>query len=269
MPLFTQELSPTENYVYHYTSLEVAIEHILSEGKLRFSPFIQTNDPRETKDWMVNISIPTDTDFTNEQLNEMTEKFNNELKRNIKVLSMTVDDRGAHEYYPVDYWHRGFAHSRMWAQYASNHRGICLVFDQKDLHHSIITELNDLNQIHFGHVNYTSFDLADIDTFRIKFEDVKNKGIENVLNNHLNQYFQTLYLRKSSDWRDEYEFRWITKSSNLYEYISIENSLKAIILGAETPIIYNSVFKEFQNKYKIDIARMHWVNGNPSIVPAF
>ena len=38
-------------YVFHYTSRDAALCHILRTGRLRLGPYAKTNDPRESKDW--------------------------------------------------------------------------------------------------------------------------------------------------------------------------------------------------------------------------
>ncbi|GIO26384.1 DUF2971 domain-containing protein [Ornithinibacillus bavariensis] len=270
MSLFNQEVTLSEDYVYHYTSLEVAIENILFEGRLRFSPFIQTNDPRESKDWNVSITHTNGIEISTESLLEIVEKFNRKLKKDIKILCMTDEDKNS--YNQINYGGRGFAHSRMWAQYASNHRGVCLVFDKRELHHTIITELDRLKQIYFGRVDYNSYypiNVDDYEAFNINQKDMISKEIDELLNDHVTRYYKTLYLRKAPDWRDENEFRWVIQSSQDYEYVSIDSSLRAVILGVETPREYDSVFSEFQEKYKIEVSRMHWYNGNPTPLPAF
>jgi hypothetical protein len=40
-----------DQFVSHYTKATTAIEHILKSGRIRLSPFVETNDPREFKCW--------------------------------------------------------------------------------------------------------------------------------------------------------------------------------------------------------------------------
>ena len=51
------DVIPTE--VCHYTSKETAMEHILESKKIRLGRLGLTNDPRESKPWMVPNSEPT------------------------------------------------------------------------------------------------------------------------------------------------------------------------------------------------------------------
>ena len=44
-----------DRYVYHYTSRDTALQHILATGKIRLGSLSKTNDPHETKSWRFGI----------------------------------------------------------------------------------------------------------------------------------------------------------------------------------------------------------------------
>jgi hypothetical protein len=117
--------------LYHYTSLAAALEHIVPTRKLRLSPFSSMRDPRESRDWRIVGEFGGDR--KDDSLREDTLrwiKFNRELqerKRLMKVLSLTRDDPDRGNRMSVLFG-RGFAHPRLWEQYADNHHGVCLCF---------------------------------------------------------------------------------------------------------------------------------------------
>jgi hypothetical protein len=114
--------------LYHYTSREGAFEHILQTQTLRIAPFIHMNDPREAMDW--KITMARFSGYPQSQVDADGAEFNAALKRRSKVVCFSEDDLAAAA--PPDLA-RGWAHPRMWAQYAGNHTGACLIFDKEAL----------------------------------------------------------------------------------------------------------------------------------------
>jgi hypothetical protein len=46
-------IKSANQYLYHYTRADTAVQHILATGTLRMSPFTAVNDPWEAKHWFV------------------------------------------------------------------------------------------------------------------------------------------------------------------------------------------------------------------------
>jgi hypothetical protein len=44
-------------YLFHYTTIEAFLGHILPTRRLRFSPFSEVNDPRESQDWFCSLAV--------------------------------------------------------------------------------------------------------------------------------------------------------------------------------------------------------------------
>src|SRR4051812_18455487 len=107
--------------LFHYTSLDTAVRHILATGQIRMNPFSRMRDPREYQRWLPTGAgyglDPTDFD---RHMAEGTGRLN-ELKDRFKLLAMTMDD-------PEDptVYGRGFARSRLWETYGDRGRGVCL-----------------------------------------------------------------------------------------------------------------------------------------------
>ncbi len=118
-------------YLYHYTSEEVLINHILPEKRLRFSPFYETNDPHETKSWHFSMSDDLEVGMESQSSKDFLknqERFSDILKSQIKVLCFAQDNI-------EDGWRygKGTLKPRMWAQYAKNHTGACIIFNRTKL----------------------------------------------------------------------------------------------------------------------------------------
>jgi hypothetical protein len=122
-------------YVCHYTKLETALEHILPEKRLKLSPLGKTNDPRESKPW--NLLLPFTIGIQGEErkkqgalVTRALDEIRRVMKEDWKVLYFTMDHSYTDEFdIPRTYTILGYDRPRMWAQYAENHRGVCIQFD--------------------------------------------------------------------------------------------------------------------------------------------
>ncbi len=143
-----------ETYLYHYTRVPI-LPKIRASKSLRFGPFSSMNDPHEALDIhppsMGLTSAGRSTISSRDPLvltTEENERFKatdwieeiNSARRQVKVGAFSMDivpdlrdiridqippelvARRLHE-------SRGFAHPRMWAQYADDSRGVCLILD--------------------------------------------------------------------------------------------------------------------------------------------
>ena len=117
--------------------------NILFEKRMRLHKVGKTNDPRESRPW----ELPTLQTFGN-QNNPDNEKIikeaNDMIRNNIpkvmrdewKVACFTLNAKnyeGQQDTIKVlydAYINPGYARPRMWAQYAENHKGICLMLDK-------------------------------------------------------------------------------------------------------------------------------------------
>ena len=136
-------------YLYHYTNVDKALK-ILTSNSLRFSRIDYTNDTSESK-LKINFEKP---DFNVEseikEFDKKTEKildFFNRKNPLIRLLCFSMDVKyskadiqsiynkqhltSKDKYYNV--LGRGFALPRMWAQYASDNKGVCLIIDKEKL----------------------------------------------------------------------------------------------------------------------------------------
>ncbi|MBP2630345.1 MAG: hypothetical protein H6Q70_973 [Firmicutes bacterium] len=256
--LFSKEV--TEQYLYHYTTLEIAIEKILYAGKLRLSPFEQTNDPRESQGWGLSSKFGSDFYYP---LAQFIQLVNEDRLKRCKVLCLTQDDM---EHNRLGYGRRGFARARMWAQYASNHRGICLVFDTKQLDIEIKRTLASKGKLYKGVVKYTD-SIDEVETAStFKLEELLPEQMETIVKHHIDKYANTMFFSKNRDWQDETEYRYVLYSDDQeYQFIPIDLILRGLVLGVDFPQAYYPVIDYFKNKYCLEVKRMGWYNGIPYI----
>lgn len=231
-----EEFSP-DVYLYHYTTFDSALKIIYSD-RLRFSPLSETNDTAEQK---LRILYPLESDKENiSKFEEYWSKwtanskllcFSQDYSKNLidatKVSKDIFDVRG-----------RGFALPRMWAQYASNHNGVCLIL-KKDLFLSKVKEAfpESINK----EVQY--FDWAE--KYKIAESEFKNmiRVIEHnsstgyapdFLRNNPS-FAEYLYFMKLKDWEGEREYRILIPSDNKdNKYLFIEETcecLAGVVIG--------------------------------------
>jgi hypothetical protein len=225
------------------------------------------NDPRESKTWqppLISDNLPS----VEEHLKVM-EEAGRVLKDTCKVLCVTRDDPQAVRNLPDDIFRRGFAHSRMWAQYAGNHDGVCLVFNKKQLNHRIAGELGQKAIIYHGPVVYRDERYAeDVRAFSLLYDEIISLGMNQYLNKHVAEHHPALFFRKGKNWESEWEYRWVLRGSDaLDEFVSIEDSLCGICLGADFPSVYEPLVISACMEYKVRVYRVVWNNGFPMFLP--
>lgn len=168
----------SSNKLFHYTTYNTAIEHILDTGLLRFSPLQSVNDPRESLDWLCSLKVNSETtlpiDFgLHESINQ---DINNHLKKNTKILclSQSATPPKDVENLHLDFY-EGYARSRMWAQYAGNHTGICLAFDRQELTHLFYSSMSKHGSTYDGEVNYSNT-FPSLKNFSFDYDDYTKRG---------------------------------------------------------------------------------------------
>ena len=133
-----------DEYLYHYTSFDTMIKILFSDSLL-FSPISKTNDPSESKTKLLFVPERNiDQDLFVEQTTKIVEYFNRSTPI-IQLLCMSsdisVNKEQVKQYTELigtrfklyDYSGRGFSRPRMWAQYADNGTGACLIFNKEKL----------------------------------------------------------------------------------------------------------------------------------------
>ncbi|MBT2722328.1 DUF2971 domain-containing protein [Bacillus sp. ISL-46] len=251
-----------DQYLYHFTTYTTALEHILTSRTLRFSPFSKTNDPRESKNWNFTLILSSDDNLDNQAVYNLQSEINKLLKNNTKLLCFTRDVVLPSD--PVSFIRgNGFSHPRMWAQYAGNHSGICLVFDKSKLTKIINDTFAEKGTIYQNHVSYDSFSHGM--AFDLNYDDVENNGTKLSVKNHLDKYINELFFLKMPDWKDEWEFRYVLFSNHdkEYEHVKYEDALVRIIIGEDFPSVYETLIVEYCRKYNISASKMAWNNGIP------
>lgn len=131
------EYEGNDSLLYHYTSLESACK-ILESNSLRLSNLLNVNDPlefRRPKGFGFNGDDENISKIMTELNQSLTERENT-----TRLLCFCQDFFCSKEDWnneksqnkAANLLHKGWARNRMWAQYANNHKGVCLVFDKDE-----------------------------------------------------------------------------------------------------------------------------------------
>lgn len=249
--------------VYHYTKGETAVDYILPSLELRMGSFQFVNDPREAKSWPFRFYS---------RLSKLNEHFPHDYFEEVSkyitqrslVLCCSMDDPLVTEDSEDRSLRSGFGHPRMWAQYADNHRGVCLVLDQQRLHENIVSCLS-LDSLYYGPVEYLSTTHGPVSDpgvgpYDITYwEDIYDYGLANVIDSHIRRFNKELFFTKHLEWRDEWEYRWVYRSdSSDPAFIPIVDCLNAVLLGSDCPKDISERIIAICRTHSIPVYRAHW-----------
>lgn len=259
--------------IFHYTKCKTALENILVEKRLRLSRLGKTNDPRESQLW--NIPTPYWIGVQNDHealLDALTIKAIDEVKRIIKedwkVLCFTLNRSDTAETItnPLEetyHFHLcpGYARPQLWAHYAENHQGVCLLFDSDRLDQSLQQKFNG-HKITHDKVEYGTSWLPPFP--RDLRNEIESLGLDKAAWNYVVTHEYFFFLRKYLEWSNETEYRWLVHSpGTAEEYVSIEDSIKAVFVGVDFPKVYEPSLVALCKELQIPANKLIWNNGVP------
>jgi Protein of unknown function (DUF2971) len=250
-------------WLFHYTTLEKAVEHLLPLKRMRLSPFTQMRDPREYAAWAPAVAGFTEAspDEMNRAQADATRRLN-DLKSQFKLVSFTLDD--PESLTPGEYG-RGYARSRLWELYAGLGRGLCLAFDKQATIDELLPQLEALGAVRHGSVRYANRPLSREIFFDLELllKGRYDEAEERMLSN----YMEDLFLTKNTEWSSESEYRFVVRTPDENPvFVDISNSLYGIVLGPETPKQYFPAIRELCNSSNLAVAQLMWWNNKPMLV---
>ena len=185
--------------------------------------------------------------------------FSKDQKRGTKVFYNKNND-----YYYVDMMGRGFSLPRMWAQYADNNKGVCLIIDKVKFD----KELNKkMNLILESDVKYKPFFSAfQMDTEMIESlyesvcEDEKTTMTGHVFAKKHMDYVKYSFFTKYLDWKNENEYRYLIDSDNAKakEVKNLSKYVAGIVLGEYIEDIHRWEIEQLAQKNKFEIKKIYF-----------
>jgi hypothetical protein len=228
-----------------------AVEFILHDMTLRLGPVNDTNDPAEdgppTPVTGVGLGVQQEMAHRLFELDK--------LKRG-RQLACFSRDRNAPYNGPDPISSRGYGRDRMWAQYADNHRGVCLFFDREVFEIEFKKQLQDKGFAMAMPVEYN--DVPSVIPCSI------HVPIEQVITKNARERFFT----KRKDWESEQEYRFLfvpkdPDAAPPHEYIGIHEALVAICVGHRFPVGLRPCIEAICDREKINAFKMKYINGVP------
>ena len=243
--------------LFYYTNRYTGLEKILSSMQLRFSKLIDTNDPYEYKALNFPFSQwigANDNSFENAK--KVDKELNSLIKERTKVLCFCRNSRS--QYY-------GYEKSRMWSQYGSNHRRLCIAISKNNIRRELKKQLKDETYF-FEPVIYKKI-IASENEARFVDDSILKEGSGII--DHIKNYYKQIYFTKNIDYKDENEYRLVVlEKDNIIDYISIKNSLKVIILGDAFPKVYYPIIQGICEEYSVGLYINHYESGEGILLNA-
>jgi hypothetical protein len=262
------QLGSTEDYVYHYTKAKTLVQ-ILQSRKLRATSFAKTNDPREYKNWVFNLSSSSGF-YGLPSHSELETRASTIGKQSVRLICTTTDRPEAVGPPGLDViYGRGFCRSRMWAQYAEQHTGACIVMHKVQLQAAIMDATRA--PIVSSAVSYLNRgQCSNAPAFTLNCDDVRTYGLEKAVAAHIAKHVREIYFEKSLDWADEREYRWLIFTSvDADLYVPMKGALAAVVLGDQFPDQHRSAVHDLLVNSDVPIGRMNWKFGIPEMQPSF
>lgn len=200
MYLYGNTMLPSldDGFLYHFTSAK-SLMKILKNMTLKLSTFENLNDLNEKEikfvlqDWLHGLEI---------------KKF---IAKNCKLISFSQNFQ----------WEKGFCecgcnHPRMWAQYADNNKGACIVINENKL---IKQNRNKLNSL------FWKIENVKYKPYMTNESPVESDKPESFVKEN----YQTIFFEKHKDWQQEDERRFLCINGS--DFLTINDCIEFICLG--------------------------------------
>lgn len=256
--------------LYHYTSAATFTDYIAPNMNLLLSAFDRMNDPRECDRWEFDWLNPSGDDFL-----QGRERLNDDIRKHARLACFCRDEdtpTGKPAFHDIAYT-RGFSRPRMWAQYAGNHAGVCLIFDR----HKLLANFEAYMASHkltllFGVVDYANRKPVGgvwrEDAFTVVDHEYRTVGADRYPLYHIAKHHRELFFRKQLDWRDENEYRIVLFGPSEGDVLApISAALRHVVLGSKCTGELRQKVIAACCAQNVDASSMTWKNGYPQPMP--
>jgi Protein of unknown function (DUF2971) len=234
------------------------------------NPLVKMRDPRESKDLRPEMRADGRRVWTSRNMVRFASVLQKsvDVKKQVKVLSLTEDDVSVRP--PEEaIFGRGFAHPRLWEQYADNHRGICLCFDRQTLVKRMRREVKKRGErLWYGPVAYRDGPIKP-EAYTFSEREFYDYCDEEIIDRLITANRRELFFTKTKDWQTENEFRFVVPSIGTDPLpVFIRDALRVVLLGEltsehYTPAILALLGKEGVAELNIRVLRLQWQDGAP------
>ena len=191
-----------DSSLFHYTKFDSFLK-ILDSMTLRSSPLCKMNDLNEADlsgiDWNSNFLLMYDAQES--------------VRTKFSVISFTQN------YEVQSVCREGANHPAMWAHYAENTGGVCIVLDKDALIENNQDRLKGLFY-KLEEVEYTCDHNPRMELLPEEYSNISDVVHKN---------YKEIFFKKDIDWKSEGEVRFLVESPMFY--LDIKDAVKYIVLG--------------------------------------
>ncbi len=268
-PIYNEELN--KDFLYHFTTLQKLVK-ITESKSLRASRFELVNDPAESSkhvSWkQPRNSIHEEAELKKQsyQALDMANQVLDKVRRSAHVLCFSVDNSES-----CGIVRKGYAIPQMWAHYADNQKGVCLIFSKKKLLEEV--KNNDLKYI----AKDVIYDTSQASGAIIEFspDEIMKMDEQEFQRACLEESPSLFWFFKDDGWKYEQEFRVVFPiAPKDATFISIEKAVAGICLGirfSEQSYQHINRFKEAFELKNQESPKILWDKGigYPSGIPMY
>jgi hypothetical protein len=222
-------------------------------------------DPRETQ-WAFAASFWGEDEGFDEHFRNARRRLD-ELKSSVRLISLTWD-RVSEDAETDPRFRRGYAHPRLWEQYAGDHTGVCLCFSIPELLDAVNLAIRRAGGrfSEHGEVMYRDRKIG-LQASNIDINAVARLGPDEVLLDLFEVHKHELFFTKLKDWETEMEYRFLTYWDDPGElYVDVSSALKAVVAGHAVRVQYGPTLRALCDPEEIVLAKMDWQNGLPLVL---
>jgi len=191
-----------DGLLYHFTKAE-SLFKILENMTLKLSPFNDDlNDLNE---------IDLNCYYTDSILNLSHKRY---VKEHCRLTCFCQNYKVSDS----PFVEGDYNHPRMWAQYADNNKGVCIIIDE-DKFLEINEEILQDKFYTFENIEYKPY----------LYDKTVNSSLYENSFNFVSKYYKHIFFRKHTDWREECERRFW--GIDIPEFLSIDGCIEYICLG--------------------------------------
>lgn len=259
-----------DDLLFHYTNADTAFSKILYKKQIRFSPFRKMNDPVEFMLPPLNAASDVGVSWT--AVNKILDDADLARHRRINNVFVACFSIGFFE--PgqdlYDCFHyKGWARSRMWAQYAKSHTGVCMIFDKNKLSESINTKVYAINNLTFeeGEILYSN----DIKGFKKEMmPDITSDTVHRDYSDFYISGKERFLFQKIEDYKNEQEYRFILIDKEAppredFYYVDCNDAIVGLIMGCDFDMAYLPMIQHYRDSCPLEVFSCCWDFGEPRL----
>lgn len=252
---------PENQLLYHYTDADSALEKILVNRTLRFSPSLSMSDPLEHSPPPVTVTDRSGNPLSGDLASDVNHTLNN-LRAHMAQLSLTMDATG---YAPP--LGRGYARARMWDRYGAEHTGVCLCFSSGAILGSFLDSARRFGVVNTRWVDYD--DAATPASRVLRIDGLDEHSYARVFTDFVMDNEGELFFSKLLEWETEFEYRLLMAGTERGApvYVPFGQALRGIILGERFDPGRVGKVLELGVEHQIRVMRLHWQGAIPSVEP--